>query len=1188
MVEHFKETRVEADASGMPEKASTQRRPRFDFTLADKYEREEGTIILSGIQALVRLPLDQHRADVQRSLRTATLISGYRGSPLGGLDMELSSAQKLLSAHEVRFMPGLNEDLAATAVFGSQLANLLPNPRHDGVLGMWYGKAPGVDRSGDALKHANFAGVGRYGGVLALAGDDPNAKSSTLPSATETNLYDALMPVLFPGNIQDVLDYGRLGFELSRYSGLWVGFKVVTNVADEFSSAEVSTERVVIQDPGFEYRGKPWRPNQNPNLLTPYSLTIEREIFEGRLEAARLFGVTHHMNPVTLRSVDDWIGIIAAGKTYYDLRQAFHEMGLSEDDLNRFGVRLMKVGMMYPMDRDSIIDFARGLEEIFVIEEKRAFIELFVRDALYSQTERPRIVGKEDTEGHPLVPKHGELDADAITRLIAGRLQQRINDERISARIQVLNTPALPLTIPLTTARSPYYCSGCPHNTSTLSVPDDAIVGGGIGCHTMTVLMDQDKTKVTGLTQMGGEGVQWVGASPFSDTEHIFQNIGDGTLFHSGTLAIRQAVAADTHITYKILWNSAVAMTGGQDPEVEMPVWRLTHLLTAEGVKKIIVTTKEPQGYPAEANWATGVEIWEAERIEEAQLVLRTTPGVTVLIHDQECAAELRRKRRRGYVPDPELRVFINEAVCEGCGDCGVKSNCLSVFPVETEMGRKTQIHQSSCNKDYSCLDGHCPAFITVIPNTEELKANRPFYEVDIDLPTPEPLTEGVANIYMMGIGGTGVVTTNQVLGTAAMLDGKYVSSLDQTGLSQKGGPVVSNMRIMDDPSPVSSMVANGTADCYLVLDLLTGTDVKHLSRTNPQRSVAIVSTSEVPTGDMVTDTGISYPKVPSLRDSIDQHTRRDLNVYFDAIAVSEALFGTHMPANIMTIGAAYQRGLIPVSAEAIERAIELNGVAVKVNTQAFRVGRRIVLEPDFLETVQVKRAGDLDYSTPVNPEAQTLIDLVGAAENSELRRLLEVRIPDLIDYQNAAYARQYADFVREVYNREQLTVPGQTELSENVARYLYKLMAYKDEYEVARLHMKSNVKDEMAAQFGSAAKYQYMLYPPTLRFLGIKRKLKLGRWFEPMFSLLLRMKFLRGTPLDVFGWDEVRRTERKLRGQYRDLINEALTDLNPQSYGRAVKLAGLPDMIRGYDHIKMGNVKAFWEAVERVKTDRD
>ena len=1152
------------------------------FSLDDKYLLPEGTIILSGLQALVRLPLDQHLADERSGLNTATLITGYRGSPLGTLDTALQAIQPVLQQHNIVFMPGVNEDLAATAIFGSQLANLMPDPKYDGVLGMWYGKGPGVDRTGDIFKHANIAGVGRYGGVLALAGDDPTAKSSTIPSHSEVALFDAQMPVLYPGTAQEILDLGRYGFELSRYMGNWVGFKIVTNVADEFVTTEVSPERVTIVDPGFIYRGKPWRPTQNPALLAPHSLNQEREINEGRLEAAKLFAAANSLNKITIPTKDAWLGIVSAGKTYYDVREALHYLGLDDEALHRYGIRLLKVGMLYPMEPAIVRDFARGLEEILVIEEKRSFIELFIRDILYNHSERPRIVGKRDEKGDFLVPAYSELDADAILEIVAGRLKSRIPAEQIDNRLALLSTPTPSITLPLAAARTPYFCSGCPHNRST-QVPEDSLVGGGIGCHTLAILMDRN---IIGVTQMGGEGAQWVGASPFSNVSHIFQNIGDGTLFHSGSLAIRQALAANVNLTYKILHNAAVAMTGGQPADGQMPIPELTRALQAEGVKRTIVVSSDPGKFPADARWADGVEVWERDRLDEAQRALRQIPGVTALIYDQPCAADLRRKRKRGLAHDPAQWVYINEAVCEGCGDCGVKSNCLSVFPVETEFGRKTQIHQSSCNKDYTCLEGDCPAFMTVIPAKNVASERRmKAYRVERELPEPELKVPASANIYMMGIGGTGVVTINQILGTAALIDGKHVRSLDQTGLSQKGGPVVSSLKILDSPLEVSNKVAIGEADVYLAFDMLTAATDVNLRRARPDKTVAVVSSSEIPTGAMVKSTEIHFPRGGQMRHLIDANTRAGENVYLNAIYLAENLFGSHMPANIIVVGAAFQAGLIPISAQAIEQAIELNGVAVEATRQAFRVGQLVVADPDWVSTLNLHRRGEVAARPELTPDAEAMVERVGAS--GELRRLLEIRVPELIDYQSEAYAQQYTDFVRQVMAAEQQVMPGQTQLSEMVARYLFKLMAYKDEYEVARLHLKSEVKQAIAEQFGGGAQIKYQLHPPTLRYMGLKKKIGLSRWFDPVFGLLVKMRGLRGTSFDIFGRAEVRRVERELITEYRNLMEEAVAGLSSDTYNWAVRLAELPDMIRGYEEIKLNNITRFREEVQKLKAER-
>jgi indolepyruvate ferredoxin oxidoreductase len=1146
-----------------------------EFTLDAKYRLEEGQILLSGVQTLVRLPLDQHRADKRRGLNTATLISGYRGSPLGGLDLTLERNPALLREHNVVFLSGVNEDLGATAVYGSQLANLFPQPKYDGVLGMWYGKGPGVDRTGDIFKHANFAGVGRHGGVLALGGDDPLSKSSTIPSHSEVAFYDALFPVLYPGNTQEILDLGRLGFEMSRYSGLWVGFKIVTNVADEIATAEVAPDRIVIADPGFVYEGRAWQARQTPMLMPPWGLEAEREIHYGRLEAAKMFAAANRLNRITIPTPAAWLGIAAPGKTYYDLREALAELGLDNAALRQYGIRLLKIEMLFPMEPGTIREFARGLEEILVVEEKRAFCELFIRDILYNQAERPRVIGKSDENGRPLMPADSELDADRITQIVAARLERRIHLESITARVALLEAlrqrPA-----PLTLSRQPYFCSGCPHNRSTV-LPEGSIASAGIGCHGMALLMDR---KTMGLTHMGGEGVQWVGIAPFTETKHLFQNLGDGTFFHSGSLAIRQAVASSANITYKILYNSAVAMTGGQDAAGAMPVPELTRSIAAEGVKRIIVMTDEPDKYPKSTVWAPGVEVWHRDRLDEAQRVLRDIPGVTALVYDQRCAAEKRRLRKRGKLPDPAMRVVINEAVCEGCGDCGVKSNCLSVHPVETEFGRKTQIHQSSCNKDYSCLKGDCPSFLTVVPRITRKKERRVFI-VDQTLPAPPFNVPEDANIFMMGIGGTGVVTVNQILGTAALLDGKHVRGLDQTGLSQKGGPVVSHLKIFEHAAESSNKLSAGSADCYIGFDILVATSPQNLDHARPDRTIAIVSTSQVPTGAMVTSTAVEFPEANGLITSIERVTRKDENVYLDALGLAETLFDDHMAANMIVLGAAWQAGAIPVSADAIEEAVKLNGVSVPMNTQAFRAGRLLVANPAWVETVARQRLGAVAATPELSTEARALVD--GVEATGELRRLLEIRVPELIAYQSAGYAREYVDVVRRVRDAEAAAVPGETRLSEAVARYLFKLMAYKDEYEVARLHLKTDITRALEAEFPGGVTLHYNLHPPILRAFGLTRKIKLGSWFDRFFRTLVAMKTLRGTWIDPFGFAEVRRVERQLPGEYRALVDKALVGLSPESYERAVKLASLPDVIRGYEDIKLRNVQRFRDEVRAL-----
>ncbi len=1147
-----------------------------EFSLEAKYTQERGRIYLSGIQALVRLPLDQHRADRRRSLSTATFISGYRGSPLGGLDQTLERHARLMAEHHVVFSSGLNEDLGATAVFGSQMVGLFPRPKYDGVLGMWYGKAPGVDRTGDVFKHANYAGVGRNGGVLALAGDDPLSKSSTLPSHSEVALYDALMPTIFPGNVQEILDLGQHGFMLSRTSGLWVGVKIVTNIADEAGTAEVDPERVQPVIPSVELDGRRFEHHINVNLIPPFGLDMERTLHYARLELARRYAWENKLNRILVPNPQAWLGILTAGKTYYDVRQALGELGLDDAALQRCGIRILKMGLLFPMEPRIVREFSRGLEEILVVEEKRPFLEMFCKDILYGQADRPRVVGKCDEEERPLLTIVGDLDSDSVARAIAKRLARKMRIESVEARIQHLDELKR-RPKPISLMRTAYFCSGCPHNRSTV-VPDGSVAAAGIGCHGMAMGMDRG---IIGVTHMGGEGAQWVGIAPFTETPHLFQNLGDGTLFHSGSLAINYAIASDVNITYKILYNSAVAMTGGQAAAGALSVPALSRRLEADGVKRIIITTDDPGKY-AGASLSGNADVWHRDRLLEAQSVLAATPGVTALIHDQQCAAEKRRLRKRGRLADPVTRVYINERVCEGCGDCGRKSNCLSVQPIETEFGRKTQIHQSSCNKDYSCLLGDCPSFLTVEPLGPAPKREKRLTPLDAELPEPalKVPSDGFA-LHMMGIGGTGVVTMNQILGTAALLDGKHVRGLDQTGLSQKGGPVVSDLKISARPLESSNKVSAGGADLYLGFDLLVASDPINFDKAESGRTVAIVSTSQIPTGQMVVDTGVHFPELSSMLMSIDRVTRKDPNVYLDAQAMAEALFDDHMATNPILLGAAYQAGALPISAASIERAMRLNGVAIEMNLLAFRWGRMAVVDRKHVEAAVKQASGTLEQPRVLDVEARALVDSVDAA--GELRRLLEVRVPELIAYQSAAYAKQYVDFVRKVADEERRRAPGRTGVAEAVARHLHKLMAYKDEYEVARLHLDAAVRAELAARFGPAIRVAWHLHPPILRALGWKRKIRFGAWFKPVLAALAALKGLRGTPFDVFGYAEVRRVERELVGEYRRLIEAALGRLGAQNHDTAVAIAELPDEVRGYERIKLDNVRRVREKAAQL-----
>ena len=1139
----------------------------------------------------MRLLLDQNRADLFKGLNTGTLVSGYRGSPVGVLDLNLVRNKKLLDQHNVKFIPGVNEDLGATLIYGSQMAGMVSSVKYDGVLGMWYGKAPGVDRTGDIFRHANFMGVGKNGGVLAIAGDDPSCKSSTLPSQSEPALFDVMMPIFYPGNVQEILDLGRFAYEMSRFSGLWSGFKIVTDIADGFGSAIVHPERVQVNIPDFQYNGMPWKHTQNAKLVGHHSLPTEKEIHLGRIEAAKLFLAANKINKITVSSRKDKFGIITSGKTYYDVVEAFNSLGWHDKFLNEKGIRILKLGATFPVDSKIIEEFSEGLNEILIVEEKRSFIEMLIKEEMYNKPNRPIIIGKKDELNLPLIPGYGELTADDLAKIFFKRFSEKLGVENPNRKIEIIKEIDNRIYGQSLKARSMYFCSGCPHNTSTVKLPDGDKAFGGIGCHLMAMFVDDGKA--FGTTHMGGEGAQWTGMEPFIEKEHMFQNIGDGTFFHSGSLALRQTVAANSHITYKILYNRAVAMTGAQDPDGGLDLPELTKWLKSEGVKKVIITTEDPSSYDSieKSRWDKDITIMHRDKIVEAQNILKSVKGVTVLIHDQSCAANLRRMRKRGLVHEPKKRIFINEAVCEGCGDCGVKSNCLSVQPIKTEYGRKTQIDQPSCNKDYSCVEGNCPSFIQVIPSEKNDKRILPKINFDpAMIPNPKKLQKEVSNIFMLGIGGTGVVTVNQIISTAAFIENKKVIALDQTGLSQKGGSVVSHLKIINSNQEYSSRVANGEADAYLVFDLLTGVNQKNMAKLNEKTSISVISASEIPTGDMVRNTAEEYPEASFMIDMLREYSRD--STLLNATELSEHFFGSNMQANFIVIGAAFQSGCMPISVESIEEAIKINGVAVVQNTTAFNIGRKLVSDPHWIDTIDFYRSGNLEVRPKVSPEAKKLIESI--EPDSDLRKILEYRIPELIDYQNLNYAKEYCDFISKVFSREK-EARMSSELSQNVAKYLFKLMATKDEYEVARLSLKAELDLAISEEFGKSAKINYMLHPPFLKAMenipvlnmlpGVKSKLALGPWFKVFYVMLKHMKFLRGTPLDFMSWfsSDVRRADSKLLNFYKDSINQRLDQISNGDYRNLIKFSKLPDIVRGYEEVRLETVEEFYKKADQI-----
>jgi indolepyruvate ferredoxin oxidoreductase len=1127
------------------------------FSLDDKYRLERGTVYLTGIQALVRLPIEQMRRDRLAGLRTAAFISGYEGSPLGGYDLALQRAGGLLAEHNIRFAPGVNEDLAATAVMGSQTYQMLPDPQVDGVVGIWYGKGPGVDRSGDVLRHANLAGTGRHCGALALAGDDHVSKSSTIPHQSEFSFYNVGMPTLTPGSPQEILDYGLLGIALSRYCGAWTGLKLATDVCDGGGTVEVSPERCRSVEPEYLIDGEPYRKVMNGLLLVPTSLELEKELLYRRHEAARRFALANDLNHIVARHAHDRFGIVAAGKAYYDLRSALRNLGLDESELEQAGVRILKLGMVFPLEPRIIEEFSAGLDEVLVIEEKRSFIELQLRDLLYNRDPRPAIYGKSDRNGEPLLPSHGELDAEIIAKALAPQLGVVPDRGRYLGRIA--ETEQLFTESKGAPPRPPTYCSGCPHNRSTFLL-EGQIAGGGIGCHGMAAMLGEAHRGIAYLGHMGGEGAAWIGMSPFTRREHLFQNIGDGTYFHSGRQAVHAAVASGVNITYKILFNNVVAMTGGQDVAGGLTIPALTRELESAGVKRIVLLSDDPHKYRHGAGLAAPVKLRPREDLEQALADLEKAPGATALIYDQMCAAEKRRRRNRGLLPQAVRRVVIHERVCEGCGDCVAKSNCVSLHPVETEFGPKTRIHQSSCNADYSCVLGDCPSFVSVMVEEGTGLKRKPLPELPaVEIPEPArkvPL-QGPYHILMPGIGGTGVVTVNALLATAALLEGKHATTLDQTGLAQKGGAVVSHLTLSAAPVETSNRISCGAADLLLGFDVMGAAGRGNLQRLHPEKTVAVVNSHEIPTAETVRK-GLTVVSAGGwFLDTITRFTRAAENIFVDASKIAEELFGGHLYTNVFLLGVAFQAGRIPLRCASIEQAVRLNGVAVARNLEAFAWGRKYIDDPGAVLAL----AGE--GKTP---------------PKHSFEELLQHRCRELTRYQDAAYAQQYRAFVEEVHGAEQHAMPGSTRFAAAVARNLYKLMAYKDEYEVARLLIDPEFEKQVQATFETPRKLVYHLHPPLLRALGLKRKLSLGPWFRPILKVLAAGKRLRGTAFDPFGRAAVRQEERRLIEWYRDTMRSQLPGL-ARRLPLAVEIAGLPDQIRGYEHIKLDSARRVRQA---------
>lgn len=1141
--------------------------PKADIRLDDKYRLTAGRAYLSGIEALVRLPMLQHQRDVSRGLNTAGYISGYRGSPLGGLDQALWKARDYLEPHNIVFNPGVNEDLAMTSVWGSQQVNLFEGAKYDGVFGMWYGKGPGLDRSMDVLKHANAFGTSQFGGVLAVVGDDHACKSSTLPHQSEHSFMAASAPVLAPANVQEILDLGVLGWELSRYSGCWVGLKAITENMDSAISADIDPNRIAVVIPddfempaGGLHARWPDRPLEQEARLNQY-----------KIYAARAFARANNINRITHDTDTPRLGIITSGKAYLDVLQALDDLGIDESKARDIGLRVFKVGMPWPLEPVSTHEFAKGLTEILVVEEKRSVMEDQLTGQLYNWPvhERPRVVGEYDEHGHTLLTNLGELTPAMVARAIAARLKPFYSSDDIERRLQFLERKEQSLARPRELIeRTPHYCSGCPHNTST-KVPQGSRALAGIGCHYMVTWMDRETHT---FTQMGGEGATWLGQAPFTNTPHVFQNLGDGTYFHSGLLAIRAAVASRVNITYKILYNDAVAMTGGQPIDGTLTVAQIIFQLRGEGIEHIAVVTDEPDKYPADFPDFEGLTIDHRHRLDAIQKKMREVLGTSVIIYDQTCAAQKRRRRKKGTFPDPKKRVMINSEVCEGCGDCGQVSNCLSVLPKETELGRKRTIDQSACNKDFSCVEGFCPSFVTV--HGGELRKNRSSITQSVEINLPEPVLPSLEqpwNVVMTGIGGTGVLTISSILGMAAHIEGKGCSVLNLTGLAQKFGAVVSHVRIGSRQEDIHAMrVPAGDANVLLGCDLVVAAGEEALAKVNGDLSHAIINDFESPTAAFTRDPDVRFPKV-AMKQAIEAEVGSEKTHFVDASRLAIELMGDAIGGNLFLLGFAYQKGLIPVHSEAIDQAVELNGVAVEFNRQAFTWGRRAAHDRQAVNALLP------DHKPPFQP-LKTLAEIV------------DFRVKFLALYQDQAYALRFEDFVNESRQRVD-AMAMEDDFSIAVAKSYFKLLAIKDEYEVARLYSDSGFFDRIKRAFEGDYQVHFHLAPPLFSKRdpdsGKSMKKEYGPWLIKAFSLLAKGKVLRGTVFDVFSYTQERKMEVALISEFEELMrNDILPHVNPDNIQAAIELITSIEKIRGFGHVKAAAVDQ-WRKECRLLLDR-
>jgi indolepyruvate ferredoxin oxidoreductase len=1129
-------------------------------SLDDKYDLAQARVFVTGYQALIRACLLQKARDRAAGINTAGYLTGYRGSPLGGLDQQFIRAARQLSAADIKFQPGLNEELAATALWGTQQAELRGEGKFDGVFGLWYGKGPGVDRSGDVFRHANLAGTAKNGGVLALMGDDHTAESSTTAHQSEFHFVDVMMPILNPGGVQEIIDYALYGWAMSRYTGTWTALKCMHETVESTGVVDAGLDRINLVMPADFHM-----PEGGLNIrLQDTILGQEARLHDFKRDAMLAFVRANKLNKIiTSGGRNPKIGVVTTGKAYLDVRQALDELGIDEVKCNDIGLRLFKIGCVWPIGRQELLDFAQGLDLIIVVEEKRSLIEVQVREELYGTADQPVCIGKKDEQGNWLFPVKGALDPNDVAIAIGERLLRVGASDELAANVARLKSAQRALAETSDVAqRIPYFCSGCPHNTST-RVPEGSRAYAGIGCHFMSQWMER---KTLGYTQMGGEGANWIGEAPFSKREHVFQNLGDGTYNHSGYLAIRAAIASGVKITYKILFNDAVAMTGGQANEGGLNVPQIARQVAAEGASRVIVVSDEPWKYPKDTEWPRGLTVHHRAELDTLQRDLTTVPGVSVLIYDQTCAAEKRRRRKRGTFPDPDKRVVINDLVCEGCGDCGVKSNCVSVQPLMTEWGRKRTIDQSSCNKDYSCVNGFCPSFVTV--HGAKLKKGEGVAQPSDwpALPAPSlPLTNHPYSIIVTGIGGTGIVTIGAIVGMAAHLEGKGAGVIDMAGLAQKGGAVYSHIRIANTPEEIHAIrVAAGSADLVLGGDSVVAGTKKVLGAIKAGHTRVVVNTAEFLPGDFTRNADFSLP-TERLKRAISVAAGPGQSHFVDASRLATALLGNSIGSNMFMLGYAYQAGALPLSAEAIEKAIEMNGEAVAMNVAAFRYGRRAAVNPAALEALVKPAPGLANESLKLSQSFAETVDR---------------RVAFLTAYQSARYARRYLALVEKMKAAEAIKAPGQCALTEAVARYLFKLMAYKDEYEVARLYTDTSFVERVKNTFdGDNLRFEFHLAPPLLarrdKVTGEAKKMSFGPWLLGVFRVLAKFKLLRGTPLDPFGYTAERRTERRLIAEYGDLLAEIAERLSLDNHDLAVALAALPEKIRGFGHVKARHLAA-------------